>query len=127
MKATARRTEGYRHEVEVDGHTVTMDEPDDAGGTDAGPSPTNLLAGSLAACTAITMEMYADRKGWDVGKLEVEAEGTTDKPPHFEVVLRLPESLDDEQVRRLEVIAGKCPVHRALASEVEITDRVERV
>ena len=51
------------------------DEPEDKGGTDAGPDPPELLALSLASCTAITLEMYADRKGWDLGEVEVEVEG----------------------------------------------------
>ena len=63
MKATARRIEGFQHRVEVDGHELITDEPQDAGGTDKGPSPTRLLTASLAACTAITIVMYADRKG----------------------------------------------------------------
>lgn len=127
MKAVARRGEGYVHEVEVDGHSVTVDEPVADGGNDRGPSPTRLLTASLAACTAITVEMYAERKGWDVGPLEVEVEGDTGPQAHFEVILKLPTSLDDEQVKRLTVIAGKCPVHRTLVGEVEISDRVERV
>jgi putative redox protein len=84
---------------------------------------------SLATCTAITIEMYADRKQWEVGDLEVEVDyefGETDVPTRYEVVLKLPESLSDEQAHRLRVIAGKCPVHRALIGEVEIEDRVER-
>ncbi len=127
MKAVARRREGYTHDVEVDGHSVVVDEPEEAGGGNQGPSPTRLLTASLAACTAITMEMYAERKGWDVGKLEVEVETELGAPARFDVLLKLPADLDDEQERKLVVIAGKCPVHRTLAGEVEITDRVERV
>jgi putative redox protein len=127
----ARRTGGYRHEVETDrGHRMVFDEPPDAGGSDAGPSPTRALAASLAACTAITVEMYAERKGWDVGALEVEVLITYDgpAPTEFEVVLRCAEELADEQVERLVRIAGRCPVHRALAQEapVAVTDRFER-
>ena len=128
-RAIARRQEGYRHEVEVAGHRITMDEPEEAGGGDAGPSPTRLLAASLAACTAITIEMYAERKGWDVGSLEVEAlRKATERgePSEFEVVLRLPRDLPEEQVERLVTIAGKCPVHRTLTGDVTITERVER-
>ena len=53
-------------------HRLTADEPEDHGGDDAGPSPQELLAASLASCTAITMEMYAKRKGWNVDGLEVD-------------------------------------------------------
>ena len=62
MKASSRRANGkLQNEVEVRGHTLTADEPPDQGGEDAGPSPQELLAASLASCTAITMEMYAQR------------------------------------------------------------------
>jgi putative redox protein len=74
--------------------------------------------------------MYAERKGWELGALEVEVEREEDGKGgarSFTVTLRIPEPLDDEQQRRLLVIAGKCPVHRALAAEtpVEIADRIE--
>jgi putative redox protein len=132
VTARARRRSGYTHDVEVDGHELVIDEPESAGGADQGPSPTRLLAASLAACTAITLEMYADRKGWDLGELEVEAEmeyGESSAPKSFTVILRLPRVLSEDQVERLKVIAGKCPVHRTLASEteVQIEDRVELV
>jgi putative redox protein len=132
VTARARRRSGYTHDVEVDGHELVIDEPESAGGADQGPSPTRLLAASLAACTAITLEMYADRKGWDLGELEVEAEmeyGESSAPKSFTVILRLPRVLSEDQVERLKVIAGKCPVHRTLASEteVQIEDRVELI
>jgi putative redox protein len=132
VTATARRRAGYTHDVEVDGHELVMDEPEASGGANQGPSPTRLLAASLAACTAITMEMYADRKGWDLGELEVVAEmeyGEASAPKSFTVTLHLPRGLSEDQVERLKVIAGKCPVHRTLSGETEvlIEDRVELV
>jgi putative redox protein len=130
MKATARRTENFQHDIEVREHHLTADEPQDAGGDDAAPSPQELLAASLASCTAITMEMYAKRKGWDIGKIEVEAEfapAERGTPTRFSLVMRLPENLSDEQVERLKVIATKCPVHRTLDGEVMFDERVERV
>jgi putative redox protein len=130
VKVVARRREGYAHDVEIEGgHTVRIDEPTAAGGTDTGPSPTRLVAASLASCTAITMEMYAARKGWDVGRVEVDVDvGYRDASPvSFAVTLRLPSELSDEQRERLLVIAGKCPVHKLIAAETEVTiaDRVE--
>jgi putative redox protein len=130
MKVVARRTEGYAHDVEIEGgHVVRIDEPTAAGGTDTGPSPTRLLAASLAGCTAITVEMYADRKGWEVGQVEVDVdvEYRDGAPLSFAVTLRLPSELSDEQRKRLLNAAGKCPVHKLIAGETEVTiaDKIE--
>jgi putative redox protein len=127
MKATARRTGTLRQTVHVRDHRVTVDEPREAGGHDDGPSPQELLAASLASCTAITMEMYAQRKGWDV---EVDCEyqpAERGTPTKFELVVRLPDTLSPEQVEKLKVIAAKCPIHRTLDGEVMFTERVETV
>ena len=74
-KATARRDNGsYRHAVSVRSHEVTVDEPEDQGGADTGPDPQEMLAVSLSSCVAITVEMYAKRKGWNIGDVECEVE-----------------------------------------------------
>jgi putative redox protein len=131
MKATARR-EGrtLKHTVAVRDHQLTVDEPFDQGGDDAGPDPLELLAVSLASCTAITIEMYAGRKGWDVGHVEVDVEYSPAErgcPTKFELVMRLADDVPEDQVERLRVIAAKCPVHRALDGEVMFQERIERV
>lgn len=125
-EVVAKRRSGYEHELEVSGHTLTVDEPEAQGGNDAGPAPSKLLAGSLAGCTAITIEMYADRKDWDVDGLSVgvEIEGTVTKGDlSYEVVIDLPEGLDEDQQDRLLRIAAKCPVHKALAPTIPISIR----
>ena len=131
MKATARRDgTTLRHTVQVRDHKLTVDETLDAGGEDAGPDPLELLAVSLASCTAITMEMYASRKGWDIGHVEVDVEYSPAErgcPTKFQLVMRLPDDMPEEQVERLRVIAAKCPVHRALDGEVMFQERIERV
>jgi putative redox protein len=130
MKATSTRVGTFRQTVKVREHSVTVDEPADQGGDDAGPSPQELLAASLASCTAITMEMYAQRKGWEIGGVEVACDYTPAErgcPTRFNLVLRFPDNLDDEMVERLRVIAAKCPVHRTLDGEVMFDERVERV
>jgi putative redox protein len=130
MKATATRTGTYKHTVQVRQHRLLADEPLEEGGDDSAPSPQELLAASLASCTAITMEMYAQRKGWDIGGVEVEASYTPAErgcPTRFGLTLRLPSDLSDEQVERLRVIAAKCPVHRTLDGEVMFDERVQRV
>ena len=130
MRAIAIRRGKYEHEVRVREHRLTADEPEDIGGKDLGPAPEELLAASLASCTAITMQMYADRKGWDLTGMEVDCDyqpAERGRPTQFELVLRLPESLSDEQVERLTVIAAKCPIHRTLEGEVTFAERVQRV
>jgi putative redox protein len=128
MKATARRTDNLRHIIEIRDHRLTADEPRDAGGEDTGPSPQELLAASLASCTAITMEMYARRKGWDLGEVEVDCQyqpAERGAPTRFDLVLRVPPGLSGEKIERLKVIAAKCPVHRTLDGEVMFSERVE--
>jgi putative redox protein len=130
VKVVARRREGYTHEVEIEGgHTLVVDEPIEAGGSDAGPSPTRLVAAGLAGCIAVTIEMYAARKGWEVGQVEVDVdvEYADLAPVSFAVTLRLPAELSEEQRERLLVVARKCPVHKLLAGEtsVLVSDRVE--
>ncbi len=131
MKATARRDgTTLRHTVQVRDHRMVVDETIEAGGEDTGPDPLELLAVSLASCTAITMEMYATRKGWDIGHVEVDVEYSPAErgcPTKFQLVMRLPDDVPEEQVERLRVIAAKCPVHRALDGEVMFQERIERV
>jgi len=131
MKATARRDGGaLRHTVQVRDHQLVVDELEVKGGEDTGPDPLELLAVSLASCTAITMEMYAARKGWDIGHVEVDVEYSPAErgcPTKFQLVTRLPDDLPEDQVERLRVIAAKCPVHRALDGEVMFQERIERV
>ena len=132
MRATARRrrTGTFQHDIRVRDHVVAADEPVESGGDDTAPSPQELLAASLASCTAITVEMYAQRKGWDVGPLEVECQYSPAErvcPTRFELVVRLPDGLSEEQVQRLMQIAAKCPVHRTLDGEVMFEERAELV
>lgn len=130
MPVIARRVDGYANRIEVDGdHTLLVDEPADRGGTDTGARPTRLLAASLAGCIAITVEMYAQRKGWEIGAIEVDVEMDYDGPvpSGFAVGLKLPTELSDDQRRRLLKIATRCPVHKVLAGEtaVSVTERLE--
>jgi len=131
MRVVARRREGYIHDVEIEdgAHRLVVDEPAVAGGTDAGPGPTRLVAAGLASCIAITMEMYAKRKEWDIGAVEVEIEVSYEgfAPTAFAASIRLPEGLSKEQRKRLLTIARKCPVHKVVAHEtpVTISDRIE--
>jgi len=133
MRVVARRRQGFAHDVDIEdgSHSLLVDEPTAAGGDDVGPSPTRLLAAGLASCIAITIEMYAERKGWDVSAVEVEVEVAYDGfvPSSFDATIRLPEGLDEEQRRRLLAVSRKCPVQKVLsgATAVELTHRIETV
>ena len=129
MRAISRRVNGrLEQNVEIRGHKVTADEPRDNGGDDSGPSPEELLAASLASCSAITMEMYAARKGWDVGEITVNVDyepAQRGSPTRFKMDVELPKELPEDQRERLMQIAAKCPVHRALEGEVMFEESVE--
>ena len=117
-----------RNDVEIRGHRLVADEPAEEGGDDQGPSPLELLAGSLASCTAITMQMYAERKGWDIGEVSVGVDyqpAQRGAPTRFELVVELPKELPEDQRTRLMQIAAKCPVHRTLEGEVMFDERLE--
>ena len=129
MRATSRRVDGrLEQRVEIRGHSLTADEPRDHGGEDSGPSPQELLAASLASCTAITMEMYAQRKGWEVGDVAVNVSyepAQRGSPTRFRMNVEFPKELAEEQRERLMQIGAKCPVHRTLEGEVMFEESVE--
>ncbi|MEM9009639.1 MAG: bifunctional alpha/beta hydrolase/OsmC family protein [Pseudomonadota bacterium] len=114
-------------------HRLLADEPTSYGGTDLGPTPYGFLAAGLGACTAMTIRMYARRKGWalhdvtvDVSHDKIHAEDcarcetTESKIDVFRRVIRLDGDLDDEQRTRLMEIADKCPVHRSFESTIRV-------
>jgi putative redox protein len=133
MRAIARRSNGtLKHEIEFNtrGHNIVADEPEDVGGTDEGPNPQELLAASLASCSAITMEMYAQRKGWDIGDVVVDVDyepAQRGSPTKFQIAVKLPKELPEDQRERLMQIVAKCPVHRTLEGEVMFEEKLELV
>ncbi len=125
-------------QIQTGRHMLTGDEPEEVGGEDMGPSPYQLLTSALGACTAMTMRMYADRKGWDINEIRVhlnhekrhgddcaDCEKPTSKIDHFERLIEIDSQLDDGQVARLLEIANKCPVHRTLEGEVKIETSIK--
>ncbi len=131
MRATARRSgSALKQEIEIGDFDLVADEPKDMGGTDEGPNPQQLLAASLASCSAITMEMYAKRKGWDVGDVAVDVvyePAQRGSPTKFRMTVELSKELPEEQRDKLMQIVAKCPVHRTLEGEVMFDERVQLV
>jgi putative redox protein len=117
--------EHYVSRISMRGHLLVADEPLDNGGKDSGPTPTELVLSGLAACTTSTLRMYADKKGWEVERIDVEigihiektAEGQIS---HIESVINISGNLDADQKNRMLEIAGKCPIHRLLSNPIEI-------
>ncbi|MFO7931273.1 MAG: alpha/beta fold hydrolase [Thermodesulfobacteriota bacterium] len=124
---------GYMTDIKVNGHGLLADEPQSAGGTNAGPTPYGYLVAGLGACKAITLRMYADRKKWPLDGIriglkhrKIHADDCSDCETrkgyfdHITAELSLEGDLEAEQRRRLTEIADRCPVHRTLTSEIRI-------
>ncbi|MGE0455973.1 MAG: OsmC family protein [Vicinamibacteria bacterium] len=113
--------EDYKTTMKVRGHVFTADEPQDKGGLDTAPTPTEMLTAALGACTAITLRMYAKRKGWELGEVRVEVEYAQDgESRKAERRISFSGDLSEEQRARLLQIANACPVHKALTKGVEV-------
>ena len=128
---------GFAQQILAGAHALTADEPVDAGGTDIGPPPYDLLLAALGACTSMTVGMYARRKSWPLESVTVRLrhsriyaadcadcetkEGMLDR---IERNVQFIGALTDEQRAKLLEISNKCPVHRTLSSEVDIQTRL---
>ena len=112
----------YRHDISTGTHTLVADEPRHAGGADAGPAPYDLLLSSLGACTAITLRMYAEKKGWTLGRLTVTLQLLKNKEGETRIERQLAAdgTLDETQWTRLLEIAEKTPVTLTLKSGATI-------
>jgi uncharacterized OsmC-like protein/fermentation-respiration switch protein FrsA (DUF1100 family) len=138
VRVAETRTARYQCEVLAGPHRLLADEPASVGGTDTGPNPYDLLLASLGSCTAMTLRMYADRKGWPLERATVDlrhskvhaadcadCETREGKVDVIERAIRLDGPLDDEQRARLLEIADMCPVHRTLHGEIVVRTRLE--
>ncbi|MEY2474615.1 MAG: putative redox protein [Actinomycetota bacterium] len=113
----------YHVAIRASGHELTADEPQSNGGGDTGPSPFGLLLSGLVSCTAITLRMYAQRKGWDLDAIEVDAryDIADDGARSILRTITLPAGFDGEQRERLAAIAEKTPVTKAVRAGTPIT------
>lgn len=129
---------GYTTEIMARHHGLIADEPEDVGGNDFGPSPYELVTAGLGACTAMTLQMYAHRKNWDLKSVQVHLEHYKDymkdmadgeepagKIDYFERIIELKGDLDDAQRARLLEIANRCPVHRSLTEEIRVVTNLK--
>lgn len=119
------QSDHYKTLIDNGRHTLVADEPLDAGGADLGMEPSDLLLSALGACTAITLRLYADRKGWPLRDVKVELSLTTRKEDGRTLTditrnIHIEGDLDAEQRARLIDIAGKCPVHGILTGQIQI-------
>ena len=115
----------YTTSISIRGHHLTGDEPPENGGQDQGPRPYELVLAGLGACTAGTLKMYADRKGWPLEHIFIDLELTIEKTAqthisHISRSIRFEGDLNEENKLRLIEIAEKCPVHRLLTNEMLI-------
>lgn len=135
--AVLEQQDGFTTQMTLGNHKIIADEPEHFGGQDLGPNPYELLSGALASCTAITIQMYARRKEWELYNVEVhvkykkdhciDCKNVKDKTSKIDIFQReiyVIGNLDDKQRNRLLQIADKCPVHKTLHSEVEVITKL---
>jgi putative redox protein len=119
------RGEPYAQDMQTRHHSVAADEPESRGGKDAGPRPYELLLSALGACTSITLRMYAERKGWDVGAVSIALDLFKDgEADRIDRVISFEKSITDEQRARLLEIAGKTPVTKTIMHGATITTTI---
>ncbi|REJ80854.1 MAG: OsmC family peroxiredoxin [Bacteroidetes bacterium] len=113
----------YESMAHAGSHTLSGDEPEELGGKNKGPTAHQYILTALGMCVAITLRMYAERKGWDMQKVEVELnmeKGIVEDKESTIIYkkLKFKGDLDEKQIERLKFIAEKCPVHRTLSGPV---------
>ena len=129
--------DNFTTSIQTKNHTLIADEPTSAGGSDFGPSPYEYLNAALAACTVMTLKMYAERKQWDLQEVFVYISHSrqhsddlniqVDKPKYLDHIskkLKFIGDINEEQSQRLKEIASRCPVHKTIASEVIFETKV---
>jgi putative redox protein len=115
--------EQYQVKVEANGNTLIADEPINEGGLNLGFNPNELLAASLAACTSITLRMYANNKKWDLKEIHVDVDLVWDKTTSITTInrkIKLLGNLDEQQRSRLLSVANACPVHKILSNNIQV-------
>lgn len=115
--------ENYKTTIKTEQSEFILDEPEDLGGMNLGPTPKEALAAALAGCVAITVKMYANRSGWPLEDVFVEVELDTETNPGISIFRKKVEfkgNLTEEQLKRLNVIAQKCPINKLLQNPIVV-------
>jgi putative redox protein len=125
--------DGFTTQIKAGKHYMLADEPKSYGGNNFGPSPYELVSAGLSACTAMTIQMYAKRKGWNIDNVEVHTsygkihakdcehcDENVAKIDTFNREIKLEGDLDKKQIARILQIADKCPVHKTLHNDTQI-------
>jgi putative redox protein len=109
----------YRQRIHIDGHEIVADVKADVGGEDTAPDPHGLLDSSLAACTAITLTMFAKRRGMplDSINIDIERDNSKEKSGEYNLTMKIAfvGALSEEQRQQLAAIVEKCPIHKLLS------------
>ena len=118
---------GYAQEIRARTHRLTSDEPESNGGQDTGPAPYELLLAALASCTSLTLRMYADKKGWELGSIKVDARFSRDDKgvETIERNIVFGNSLAPEQLSRLADICEKTPVTKTIRQGTAIHSKLQ--
>lgn len=128
MRVTVRRPDGEAVELRIEGITTPDEDVARVRPVGQEPTPEELLAASLASCTATTMDLYARRKGWQVGEVDVDVDYTPAQrgsPTRCAIVVRLPEHLSPERRERLMQVGATSRIHRVLEGEIAFNERLE--
>ena len=112
-------TDGFKIAMVSRGHQIMADEPTEIGGSDKGAKPSELLLASLASCKLITLRMYAERKGWELGEITIALRYLEKgEPTLVEKKIRFSQPLSQDQTKRLVEISGRCPVAKMLKNSI---------
>jgi putative redox protein len=120
-------TDHYKTILSSATNSIIADEPTSNGGTDLGFSPSELLASALGTCTCVTLRMYADRKKWDLQKIEVSVNFSRDSEKNISNIgreINLIGNLKEEEKQRLLQIANQCFIHKTLSNPINISTQL---
>lgn len=133
VRIKAKASDKHRQSISAGSHQLVSDAPTDAGGDNSGPNPHELLLSALGACTSITLQMYAKRKGWDLQEVIVDLEDEEveiepgKKQPKISRHISVSGNLEPDQIDSLRTIADKCPIHKLLTGQKEVVTDVKRL